>query len=231
MAIKIMHPINFVKWIYKKVHSYEIPIQLILASGATILSLLFFRYLGGLQRLELVIFDGMVRLGHDRITDPRLLIVELTEEDIQFLRQWPISDRNLADVLASLQEHEPSVIGVDIYRDVPKYPGYTELVEQLQKPNVFGITFIGNKSVSTILPPPSIPKERIGFNNIPLDPDGVVRRYSFFISNDEETMVAFALHLALAYLQEYEIFPQITENNEYQLGDAIFKKLQSNSGG
>ncbi|NEO52905.1 MAG: adenylate/guanylate cyclase domain-containing protein [Okeania sp. SIO3B5] len=231
MAFKIMHPIHFVKWIYKKVHSYRIPISVILVSGGAILSLLFFRYLGALQRLELFVFDGMVRLGPDEVSDPRLLIVELTEEDIQHLGQWPISDRNLADVLASLQEHQPKVIGVDLYRDVPKYPGYTKLVEQLQKPNVFGITFIGDRSVSTIPPPPSIPKERIGFNNIPLDPDGVVRRYSLFINNDEETMVAFALHLALAYLQKYEIIPQITENNEYQLGDAIFKKLQPNSGG
>ncbi|NEN91385.1 MAG: adenylate/guanylate cyclase domain-containing protein [Okeania sp. SIO3H1] len=231
MAFKIMHPIHFVKWIYKKVHSYRIPISVILVSGGAILSLLFFRYLGALQRLELFVFDGMVRLRPDNISDPRLLIVELTEEDIQYLGQWPISDKNLADVLASLQKHQPSVIGVDFYRDVPKYPGYTELVEQLQKPNVFGITFIGNQFVSTTLPPPSIPKERIGFNNIPVDPDGVVRRYSFFINNDEETMVAFGLHLALAYLQEYEISPQITENNEYQLGDAIFKKLQPNSGG
>ncbi|NEP06964.1 MAG: CHASE2 domain-containing protein, partial [Okeania sp. SIO4D6] len=231
MAIKIMHPIHFVKWIYKKVHSYGIPIPAILASGAAIVSLLFFRHLGGLQRLELVVFDGMVRLGPDNISDSRLLIVELTEEDIQYLGQWPISDKNLADVLASLQKHQPKVIGVDFYRDVPKYPGYTELVEQLQKPNVFGITFIGDRSVSTTPPPPSMPKERIGFNNIPFDPDAVVRRYSLFINNDEETMVAFALHLALAYLQEYEISPQITENNEYQLGDAIFKKLQPNSGG
>ncbi|NER04654.1 MAG: CHASE2 domain-containing protein, partial [Okeania sp. SIO3C4] len=229
MAIKIMHPI--VKWIDKKVHSYRIPIPAILASGTAILSLLFFRHLGGLQRLELFIFDGMVRLRPDNISDSRLLIVELTEEDIQYLGQWPISDKNLADVLASLQKHQPKAIGIDLYRDVPKYPGYTELVEQLQKPNVFGITFIGNQFVSTTLPPPSIPKERIGFNNIPVDPDGVVRRYSFFINNDEKTMVAFALHLALAYLQEYEISPQITENNEYQLGDAIFKKLQPNSGG
>ncbi|MDY7006252.1 MAG: adenylate/guanylate cyclase domain-containing protein [Cyanobacteriota bacterium] len=228
MAIKIMHPIHFVKWIYKKVHSYRIPIPAILASGTAIVSLLFFRHLGGLQRLELFIFDGMVRLGPDNISDSRLLIVELTEEDIQYLRQWPISDKNLADVLASLQKHQPKVIGLDLYRDVPKDPGYPELVEQLEKPNVFGITFIGNESVSTTPPPPSIPKERIGFNNIPLDPDGVVRRYSFFINNDEETMVAFALNLALAYL---EIIPQITENNEYQLGDAIFKKLQPNSGG
>ncbi|NET43587.1 adenylate/guanylate cyclase domain-containing protein [Okeania sp. SIO2B3] len=231
MAFKIMHPIHFVKWIYKKVHSYRIPISVILVSGGAILSLLFFRYLGALQRLELFVFDGMVRLRPDNISDPRLLIVELTEEDIQYLGQWPISDKNLADVLASLQKHQPKAIGVDLYRDVPKYPGYTQLVEQLQKPNVFGITFIGDQSVSTTPPPPSIPKERIGFNNIPFDPDGVVRRYSLFINNDEETMVAFGLHLALAYFQEYEISPQITEHNEYQLGEAIFKKLQPNSGG
>ena len=224
--------IHFFQWIDKKINSLTIPIPVITVSGITILSLLFFRHLGGFQPLEVRVFDGMMRLRSDEDPDSRLLIVELTEDDIEYLQQWPMSDRILAKVLVSLQKHQPKVIGLDIYRDIPNPPGHSELLEQLQKPNVFAITFIGNDIRDTVRPPPTMPEERIGFNNISFDPDGVVRRNLLFTEDDDnKTWTAFSLQLVLSYLKDYGIFPAVTENNEYKLDDVLFKELQSNSGG
>lgn len=229
MAAITMRLRQFIGWLGKKFNPNCIPVTVI--SSVTVLSLLFVRHLGGLQPLELAIFDWMMRLCPNQSSDPRLLIVEVTEEDIQYLQQWPMSDKILADVLASLQQHQPQVIGIDIYRDIPNPPGYSELVRQLQKPNVIAITFIGNSSMSGISPPPTMPMERIGFNNITIDPDAVVRRYLMFTNDGNSTLTSFPLQLALIYLKEYGILPGVTEDNQYQLGSTLFKKLESNSGG
>ncbi|NEQ41816.1 MAG: adenylate/guanylate cyclase domain-containing protein [Okeania sp. SIO3I5] len=232
MAIKIMEFIHFFQWINKKINSLAMPIPVITVSGITILGLLFFRHLGGFQPLEVRVFDGMMRLRSDEVPDPRLLIVEITEDDIEYLQEWPISDRTLAKVLVSLQKHQPKVIGIDIYRDIPNPPGHSEFLEQLKKPNIFAITFINNNIDDAVEPPPTMPEERIGFNNISFDPDGVVRHNLLFTEDDDnKTWIAFSLQLALSYLKDYGIFPAITENNEYKLGDVLFKELQSNSGG
>ena len=141
MAIKIMGLIHFWQCINKKINSLRIPIPVITLSSFTILGLLFFRYLGVFQPLELAVFDLMMRLRSMEEPDPRLLIVEITEEDIQSLQQWPISDKTLAKILVSLQKHQPKVIGLDIYRDIPYPPGESELLEQLKKPNIFALMF------------------------------------------------------------------------------------------
>jgi len=234
MAIKNMGIIHFFQWINKKINYLKMPIPaipVITVSGITILSLLFFRHLGGFQPVEVAVFDWMIRLRFDEELDPRLLIVEITEEDIQYLQQWPISDRILAEALVSLQKHQPKAIGLDIYRDIPYPPGHSELLEQLEKPNIFAITFIDKYIDRTVGPPPTMPEERIGFNNITIDPDGVVRRNLLFTSDGNKILTAFSLQLALIYLKDYGIFPALTENNEYQLGNVLFKELKFNSGG
>lgn len=224
-----MRPIHFFKWIGKKFNPNGIPVTAVCILA--VLSLLFVRQVGKLQPLELAMFDWMMRLRPHQGPDPRLLIVEVTEEDIQYLKQWPMSDRVLANVFASLQQHQPRVIGLDIYRDIPNPPGYSELVTQLEKPNVVAITFVGNSLMSKILPPPTMPVERIGFNNITIDPDGIVRRHLMFTSDGNSIVTSFGLQLALIYLKEYGILPAVTKENKYQLGSTLFEKLESNSGG
>jgi CHASE2 domain-containing sensor protein len=58
------------------------------------------RHLGGVEYLELKIFDQMIRLRADEGPDPRLVVVGITEEDIQQQQQWPISDRVFAELFA-----------------------------------------------------------------------------------------------------------------------------------
>ena len=82
------------------------------------------RQTGGLQSLELLAFDQMVRLRPDAGADPRLLVVAITEDDIRSQNRWPISDQVVAQLLAKLNQYKPKVIGLDIYRDVPQSPGH-----------------------------------------------------------------------------------------------------------
>ena len=50
--------------------------------------------------------------------DPRIVLVTITEQDIQTLGSWPLSDDVLAQTLESVARFGPRAIGVDIYRDL-----------------------------------------------------------------------------------------------------------------
>jgi len=202
-----------------------------LATISVTSALLGLRYLGKLQPLELLAYDHLVRLRpKETSTDPRLLIVTITEADIQ-RHQWPLSDQVIAKVLHQLQVLEPIVIGLDVYRDIPIKPGHTELVAQLQQANVITIQNI-NTHTGTPAPPAS-PPEQIGFNEVLIDPDDVIRRNLLFAENSEGTLYSFSLRLAIAYLKAQGISPEASQQNpEYlQLGKSVFIPLQENSGG
>ncbi|MGL5080248.1 MAG: EAL domain-containing protein [Microcoleaceae cyanobacterium] len=205
-----------------------------IAGVASTLLVLMVRQLGGLQTWELKAFDQGVRLRPHREPDPRVLVVEITEADIQALGRWPLSDQTLAEVFKVLQQHQPAAIGLDLYRDIPQNPGIDELTTQLQQDNVVVITNIGEPGVP---PPPDIPPERVGFNDVVLDPDSVIRRQLLFASvetqNGPETLFAFSMQLATAYLKTQGIEAEnLPENPDaIKLGQAVFLPLNPNDGG
>lgn len=187
------------------------------------------RQLGGLQTLELLAYDQMLRWRKDTSIDPRLLIVTIGEEDIRKFK-WPISDAAIAEVLRKLQAFKPRAIGLDIYRDIPVEPGHDELLAQLKQPNTIVIRNI-DRLMGVPAPPTAVP-ERIGFNDIAIDPDGVVRRQLLFAEADDGMLSAFSLNLALMYLEAEGITPTASKENPQflQLGKTVFVPLKPNSG-
>jgi CHASE2 domain-containing sensor protein/class 3 adenylate cyclase len=186
-----------------------------------------------LQPLELRAFDWMVRQRLEPNPDPRLLIVGITEEDIRIQQRSTPSDATLAQVIDILEQANPRAIGVDLYRDVPQEPGHEELLEQLQSPNVVVITNLGNSEADGVRPPNGVTPEQIGFNDVLVDPDGVVRRNLLFGSNESGVYFSFSLRLALLYLQAENILPQASsvDSNYLQLGAATFLPLNPYDGG
>ncbi|MEQ9354790.1 CHASE2 domain-containing protein [Coleofasciculus chthonoplastes] len=201
---------------------------------AVIITLLGVRHLGGLETLELAAYDQFVRLRPlETEPDPRILVVAITEQDLENQNQWPISDQVLAQVLRRLQAAEPAVIGLDLYRNLPVEPGHQQLVEQLQQPNLIAIQNIDIRAGTP--PPPDVSPERIGFNDILLDPDDVVRRNYLFAENESESDVlySFSLLLALAYLEPrgIELEPSPDNPDIPQLGAAVLSPITENAGG
>lgn len=192
-------------------------------------ALLGVRYLGVIESWELAGYDQMIQLVQHKQPDDRILIVAITEADIRSQR-WPISDRTVTQLLQKLQKHDPAVIGLDIYRDVPQQPGHSSLIDLLKKSKNI-ITIVDD--ASGIPAPPGLSKEQIGFNDLLLDPDGVVRRNLLYIPTDQGSLSSFSLRLAQNHLKKYDISPQSsrTEPPYLQLGKAIFVRLQSDSGG
>jgi adenylate cyclase len=198
---------------------------------AVTVTLLGVRHLGWLQPLELKAFDLMVQLRPDRGPDPRLLIVEITEQDINAFKKWPLSDGVLAKAIAEIARLDPTAIGLDIIRDIPYEPGNAELATQLKNPKVFPITFRGISKYQRVPPPPNIPEQRVGFNDLVVDPDRIVRRNLMFSGDGQTTLTSFSLQLAFAYFKSKNIDDKITEKNELQVDKTVFSQLQSNSGG
>jgi len=193
------------------------------------------RQLGVFQSFELGVYDRLVHLSPDTPHDPRMLIVSIGENDIQTLQNWPIPDNVIAEVINNLQAHHPAVIGLDIHRDIPYEPGTDQLTQVLRESdNIIGIEKYGSVDEADKVPPPSaIPSTRIGFNDLVLDSDGVVRRHLMYMQDGQNILTAFAVQVAQKYLIDKGVYPQAAPDNPRALlfGHALFEELQATSGG
>ncbi|KAF3891232.1 EAL domain-containing protein [Tolypothrix bouteillei VB521301] len=188
------------------------------------------RYTGGLQFLELLAFDQMVRLESNSEPDERLLVVAITEADIEKLKKWPISDQILAQALKNLQQYKPRAIGIDLYRNISVPPGENALLQQLRLPNVLSIYELGGVDAEKVPSIRGVPPEQTGFNDLLLDPDGVIRRNLMYAYEGEKKYYSFSLRLSLKYLAQQNVaFKTLPDG--LQLGNTTFPALNTHSGG
>jgi CHASE2 domain-containing sensor protein/tRNA A-37 threonylcarbamoyl transferase component Bud32 len=188
------------------------------------------RSLGWLQPLEIAAYDWKIRTRPEPNLDPRLLVVGITEADIQAQKRFPLSDETIAVTLAQLQRHQPRAIGLDIFRDIPQPPGRSQLLTALKAPNIVTITNLGTPITPA---PPDVPSDRVGFNDVVLDVDSVVRRNLMFADLDNTTYHSFALRLAELYLAKegIQLQPSPRDRTVVQLGAVPFPPLSKNAGG
>ncbi len=174
-----------------------------------------------------------MRLKGNQPLDSRILLVTVTERDIQEIGSLPLSDRIIARTLAELQKYQPAAIGLDIYRDLPQPPGNKELATQFQAPNIIAIQKIRSSEIPGVKPPKSIALEQVGFNDLLLDTDGVVRRQLMFATEENKIHFSFSLKLALLYLKKQGITLENNSENPDKifLGQAVFMPLNHNDGG
>lgn len=202
--------------------------RLIVLTSVLVTALLYTaRQLGGLQFLEMAAFDTMVRLRPDKKPDPRLLIVGITESDLQTWQQSTLSDRLVAKLIEQLQQYQPRVIGLDLYRDIPQPPGNAELVDQLRADNLVVITKLGGSD--RVPPPPGVPQERVGFNDFLIDADGVIRRNLMYAELEQQPLYSFSLRTSLSYFAKQNIALHVQP--ELKIGQAAFEPLEADAGG
>jgi CHASE2 domain-containing sensor protein/predicted Ser/Thr protein kinase len=178
-------------------------------------------------------YDQLLRLQPPEGADPRLLLVTVTEDDIQKLN-FPISDQLLDQALGTLEADEPSIIGLDIYRDLPVEPGHKALNERLRTSSLIVPVCKGaTKSFQGVAPPPGVPDEVVGFSDLVFDPDNVVRRSLLAMDLQGQkcrTTNSLGLQLALNYLYSQNIQPQRTPAGDFQLGAVHLRPLSLHDG-
>lgn len=145
---------------------------------------------------------------------------------------WPLSDGLLAKVLADVQAHQPRVVGLDLYRSTLRPPGSAALVEQLAAPNLIAIKNVGNDPfLGEVPPPPTVPSDRIGFNDLPTDSDGIIRRNLLYVGGQEEDYYSFGLRVVMADAQNSDNpRPLDADDNYLYLGDLPIRVLSGREG-
>lgn len=191
------------------------------------------QYAGFLQSLELRAFDNfLIHRAANTQTDNHVVIIGETETDIRRYG-YPLSDQVFTDAIEILERAGTRVIGIDKYRDIPAPPGTENLKATLEKyQNVVWIFFAGNSKEEFITAPHAIAKnpERIGFNDMVEDPDGVMRRGLLFLDFEGTSYYAFPLLLTLHYLAAENINAQSDEKGYLNLNGVSLPPLDSRFG-
>jgi CHASE2 domain-containing sensor protein len=200
------------------------------------------RWMGLWQSLELWSFDRLMQLRPLEDPDARLLIITISEAEIQAqgedARRSSLSDQTLSQLLTILQPSRPRVMGLDIYRDFAVQADQPLLRRQLQGANSL-VGVCKNSDVDSdptgIAAPPELSADRVGFSDFVADPDGTLRRQLLYMTPDPAspcaTPYAFSTLLAIHYLAHEDIQPQFTANNQLQFGPIVIPTLQPHHGG
>jgi adenylate cyclase len=199
------------------------------------LGIIGLRGFGILESVELAAYDLCIRLRPDVSgPDPRIVLIAITEDDIRKQGHWPLTDDTLAQALEILSRSQPRAIGLDIYRDIPVPPGHNRLNAILTKNRrIIVTTKFADDPASVIPPPPALKNtDQVGFNDIPIDPDGIVRRGLLLMDDGERTLYSFSLRQALLYLQAEGVTPQPDPTNpeHLRLGQTTLRPFESNDG-
>ncbi|MGP1384004.1 MAG: CHASE2 domain-containing protein [Thainema sp.] len=197
--------------------------------------IILLRMTGWLQAVEWNLLDRLFRLRGVEERDDRIVIVEINEDDLEQLGEWPISDKTLVQLLETIDQADPRAIGLDIYRDLPVGAGQAELAAFFQRvPYIYGIETLPDSLNDRGVDAPNLlqEKEQVGFNNVIIDADGVVRRNILYWSRGEGGVAAsLSLQLALAYLQPEGIELSLIERTgDLQLGDIVLTRFRPNDG-
>jgi CHASE2 domain-containing sensor protein len=212
----------------------------LIASLVTTTMLVGVRSLGVIQQWEMSAFDWMMRMRPNEGLDQRLLLVIVTEEDIQAQKQRQkssLSDEALQKLLQKLEAYQPRAIGLDIYRDFSVEAKYPDLANRLrQSKNFFAICkAVGGKQQAIgIAPPNEVTKQRIGFSDVVLDSDLVVRRHLLAMTPDPgsncKTSLSFSIQLAKFYLNQQGIPSYINNDRKLQLGNIVLNPIDIPTG-
>ena len=200
------------------------------------IAVLLVRMTSVLEPWELLAYDWSLKARPSvKALESRITLIGITEEDIQAMGRWPLTDAMLARALDKLLQYQPRAIGVDIYRDIPVPPGQDALESVLTThPNIIMVMKFGRDAHARVNPPAVLRgTDQIGFNDLLVDRDGIVRRGLLFMDEGEEIATSFPLRFALQYLQAEGITPQPDAvNPQYlRLGQTSFRPLEPNDGG
>lgn len=118
-----------------------------IAAPCTAAAVILLRLTGLLQTLEWAAYDQFFRLRPSEPHTSRIIIVGITEPDLQEYG-WPLSDATLTQLLNQIKQQQPRAIGLDLYRDVPVDSGYADLVEVFRTtPNLIGVEKVVGKEL------------------------------------------------------------------------------------
>ena len=130
------------------------------------------RSLSWLEPLELWAYDSLMQQRSPETIDPRIVVVEITEEDTNSDR-YPLSDSTLVKAIDLLNQHQPAAIGLDIHRPYSRGIEYEDLIQRLQtNSHIFPVCAYSSANES-YAPPSGLSPEKLeqqmGFSDLLID--------------------------------------------------------------
>jgi CHASE2 domain-containing sensor protein/tRNA A-37 threonylcarbamoyl transferase component Bud32 len=195
--------------------------------------------LGWWEMGELAVYDGSLRSRPPLPPDPRILIVGISDEDLNLQKAFPLPDRTIAKAIQKLTDGKAKIIGLDLFRPNPVEPGHSDLAKIWDKnPLIVPVCEHRNLTLkkSGNAGPPGIPAEQLGFADLPVDRDSIARRALLFMEHDAQspctTKTSLALQLAQQYLiRQHQIEGQFSADRQFSLSTTNFQRLTGNEGG
>ena len=189
------------------------------------------RLTGLLQSWEWSALDDFLRLRPSEPVDERIVIVGINEADIRSIGAYPIPDHEIAALIKTLQRYQPSVLGLDLMRDLPVEPGHAELVTVFKENK--NLIAIEKALPETIAPPPELPPEQISFSDVITDADGRLRRSLLGTQTPKGFKFSLALRLSQTYLSTKGISLEngIRDRLAMRFGTTELPRFQPNFGG
>jgi CHASE2 domain-containing sensor protein/two-component sensor histidine kinase len=173
-----------------------------------IAGLLLLRGFGLLQSLEWQAFDLLMRLRPREAIDPRVVIIGIDESDLEQLGSYPVSDRTLSQTIQAVAKHQPAAIGVDIFRTFAVLPGQKELQQTVNSlPNLFMAYRYTPDASGKIMAKTIAPPDQQGFVDVPLDPDGNLRRILLGVNDASQDRISLPMQLALTISEQPPSYP------------------------
>jgi CHASE2 domain-containing sensor protein len=177
--------------------------SVLLIAPAVAIGVMVGNLLGVFNLLEWAVRDEFFRLRPHTLVDNAVVVVTIDETDLKQVGDWPIPNQTLANLLKKIRAQKPRVIGLDLYRDIPKAPGQQQLEEVFRTtPNLIGVEKITGDRVA---PPPILKAlNQVALADLVLDGDRKVRRGLLTAKDaqDNQTEKAgLATYVALKYLE------------------------------
>ena len=203
---------------------------------ATFVLVMLIQQSGALEPIELKLYDLNLEWKNHPPADQRVVIIGETEEDLRRFGH-PLPDSTLARIIDILNRSKVRVIGIDKYRDIP-VPGGDKPADLKQtlkhSPNVVWIFKFGQGGQATIAPPEIIQgTDQVGFNDLPPDHDGVMRRGLLFLDDGQVSYPSFSLNIALRWLQKEGVAASADPDNHQvmMIGSTPIPPLPNDFGG
>ena len=160
---------------------------------------------GGLQLAELRGYDVLVP-ARSCSASPAIVIVDFDDASVQMLNAFPVPRGLLAELLQRIASGAPELIGLDILLDKARDPADDErlarTIERAQ--NVIVAEIFGSDDLPASRPLPQFRRGALdaAFGNLPLDPDGFIRRTQLWSRSADYQGLSLAVALASNYWQQ-----------------------------
>jgi CHASE2 domain-containing sensor protein/two-component sensor histidine kinase len=159
------------------------------------------RLTGSLQGLELLTLDTFLRLRPAEPRDDRIVLVGIDEADMQ-KTGYPIQERQLIDLLKTLQAYRPAVIGLHILQNQIAESNKAELWTALKQPQKLIVAEKILPASDQIPPPLKFPANQVGLIDLITDGDIHVRR-AILGTFDPINPKTYKLSLTIGLVENY----------------------------